>query len=61
MDVSWDWFAGCVGGIVGNFIATNSGLTNQPNAVTFHGTMSAVVGAAIFVFLHDLVHRSRSH
>lgn len=61
MDVSWDWFAGCVGGIVGNFIAINSGLTTQPHAMTFHGAVSAVLGATIFVVLHDLVHRSRLH
>lgn len=59
MGIFWNVVAGCVGSVVGNFIANRFGITGTVQDFSLTGLIVAFVGAVVVLGILNLVQRGR--
>ena len=59
MGIFWNIIVGCVGSVVGNFIANQFGYAGSVKEFSIQGLIIALVGAVILLAIVNLVQRGR--
>lgn len=59
MGIFWNIVVGCVGSVVGNFIANQFGIAGSVQEFSLTGLIVAVVGAIVLLGIVNLVQRGR--
>lgn len=59
MGIFWNIVVGCVGSVVGNFIAGYFGFSGSVQEFSIQGLIIAVVGAVVLLGIVNLVQRGR--
>lgn len=59
MGILWNIIVGCVGSVIGNFIANQFGIVGSVKEFSITGLIVAVVGAIVLLGIVNLVQRGR--
>ncbi len=59
MGIFWNIVVGCVGSVIGNFVANRFGFAGSVKEFSLNGLIIAFVGAVILLAIANLIQRGR--